>query len=101
MVVVSEEFSEKGQIVDIEPFTFDNRLVQVLWSPEFTLLVERTHVVEENATLVRWHVKEFNVCTCFSRRLREDRSATIKPCLRVIVVRGSTVHLVRVRIKFM
>ena len=64
-VVVSKEFSEKGQIVDIEPFTFDNRLVQVLWSPEFTLLVERNHVVEENATLVRWHVKEFNVCKCF------------------------------------
>ena len=46
-----------------------NRLVQVLWFPEFTLPVEGTHFVEEEATLVRWHVEEFNVCNCFSHRL--------------------------------
>ena len=85
-----------------EPLTFGNRLVQILRSLEFTLPVEGTHTVEENATLVRWHVKKnFNVCTCFSHRLREDRSAMIKPCLYESVIRGSTVHPVRVRTKFM
>ena len=56
-IVVSLEFSEKSQIGDIELITFGNRLVQVLWCLEFTLPVEGTHVVEENATLARWHVK--------------------------------------------
>ena len=41
------------KIGNIELFTFgSNRLVQVLWSPEFTLPVEGIHVVVENATLV-------------------------------------------------
>ena len=76
-----------------ELLTFGTRLVQVLWSPQFTLPVERTHIVEENATLVHWHVKKLNVCNCFYHRLRKDRSAIIKPCLCESVVRGSTVHL--------
>ena len=56
-----------GQLSNTELFTFGNRLVQVLWSPEFTLPVEGTHIVGEDATLVRWHVEKFNVCTCFSQ----------------------------------
>ena len=76
-------------------FTFGNGLVQVLWLPEFTLPVEGTHIVEKNATLVRWHVEKFNMCTCFCHKLWEDRSAIIKPCLCEIVVRSGTVHLVR------
>ena len=69
-VVVFPKFFEKCHICDLELFTFGNTLVQVLWSPEFTLPVEGTHVVEENATLVRGHVEKFNVCTCFSFKLR-------------------------------
>ena len=74
---------------------------QVLWSPEFTFLVKGTHIVEDGATLVRRHVEKFNVCTSFSHRLWEGRSAIIKPCLCELVIRSSTVHPVRVRIKFM
>ena len=36
----------------------NNRLVQVLWFPEITLLAEGTHVFEENATLVHLQVKK-------------------------------------------
>ena len=50
-------------------------------------LVQGRHIVEENPPLVRWHVEKFNVCTCFSHRLREDRSAKIKPCLCESVVK--------------
>ena len=62
---------------------------------------EGTHIVEENTAPVRWHVVKFSVCTCFPHRLREDRSATIKPCLCEFVFRCGTVHLVRVRMKFL
>ena len=50
-VVVCPEFSEKRQPGDVELFTLGNWLTHVLCLPEITLPVERTHVVEEDATL--------------------------------------------------
>ena len=45
-VVVSPKFSENEEFSDIEPFTFGDRVVQVLWFPEFILPVERTQDFE-------------------------------------------------------
>ena len=52
-IVLFPKFFEKWHICDIELFTFGNRLVQVLWLPEFTLPLKGNHIVVENATLVR------------------------------------------------
>ena len=79
---------------------FGNRLTQVLWFSEFTLPIERTHIIEKNTALVLWHVKMFNVCTCFFQQIAGKTSTVFKPCLCVNVVKGGAVYLVRVRIKF-
>ena len=48
-ISISPKFSEKCQFCDIELFTFGTKVVKVLWFPEFTLPVERTHIVKENS----------------------------------------------------
>ena len=54
-----------GRSRDIKIFTFGSRLIQVLWFPEFTLPIEGTEIVEEDAALVSWYVDELNVFTYF------------------------------------
>ena len=63
--------------------------------------MEVTHIVEEDATLVHRHVVDVNDCTCFSQRLWEGRSEEIKALLCVLIIKRSTVHLVRVRVEFL
>ena len=57
----------------------EKRLVHVLSLPKFALLVEGTHVVEEDAALIRRHVVEVNGSSCLSHGLWEDASTEIKP----------------------
>ena len=51
--------------------------MHVLNSPKFTLSVEGTHVVEEDAALIRRQVVEVNVWACLSHGLWEDASTII------------------------
>ena len=46
-------------------FIFGDRLIQVLWSPEITLPIERSQIVEEDAAFVSWYVEKLNVFTYF------------------------------------
>ena len=73
-----------------------NRLINVVSFPKFTLSVEGTHVVEEDAALTRWHVIEIDVWACFPHGLWEDTSAIVKPCFCVGVFGGGTVRVFRV-----
>ena len=55
--VVSPEFCEKWQLKiagNVELFIWRNRLINILSFPKFTLSVEWTHVVEEDAVLLEF-----------------------------------------------
>ena len=71
-------------------------LVHFLSFPKFTLPIEGTHVVEDDAALVRWHVEKVNVGACLTQGLWEDASTIIKPSSCEGVFTGGTVHPFRV-----
>ena len=54
--------------------------MNILSFPKFTLLVEGTHVGEEDAALIRWHVVEINVWACFSHGRCFDNNQTMLLC---------------------
>ena len=58
----------------------EDGFVHVVSLPKFTLSVEGTHVIEEEAALVRRHVAEVNVWGYLFHGLWEDASTIIKPC---------------------
>ena len=97
--VVSPEFCAKWQlriVGNVELFIWRIRFINILNFSKFTLPVEGTHAVEEDAALVCWHVKEIKVWACFPHGLWADTSATVKPCFCVRIFGGGTVQLFRV-----